>query len=163
MLPNGKLSLHGYTKTWGFFNGTCFGARELPFEQSKALVDDAIRRAQVSARSLRDQALTRESMKTPLDIYRQVYVHWGRRWGVYDIYHGSIEERGTEFYFVFKDERGQPREDRIHDSGKLAYIIAKHNLEQAERLRRDAEGAERYIKWQQSRIKDWQVKPLKPR
>jgi len=29
---NGRLAHHGYTKEYGYFNGTCRGARELPFE-----------------------------------------------------------------------------------------------------------------------------------
>ena len=33
-LPGGTLSLHGYTVAWGFFSGTCDGARELPYELS---------------------------------------------------------------------------------------------------------------------------------
>jgi hypothetical protein len=27
---NNRLALHGYTKTMGFFNGTCFGSRNFP-------------------------------------------------------------------------------------------------------------------------------------
>lgn len=47
-LPGGNLSKHGYTKQWGFFSGTCWGAENLPFEQSKDLIDLSIARAKQS-------------------------------------------------------------------------------------------------------------------
>ena len=44
-LPYGLLAKHGYTKGYGFFEGTCTGSDELPFEQSCDLVEDSILRA----------------------------------------------------------------------------------------------------------------------
>ena len=37
-LPDGRLSLHGYSVQWGFFNGICPGSRGLPYEQSYDLI-----------------------------------------------------------------------------------------------------------------------------
>jgi hypothetical protein len=37
MLPEGRLSLHGYTVRWGFFEGVCQGAAHPPLEVSKDL------------------------------------------------------------------------------------------------------------------------------
>jgi len=39
MLPGNLLSLHGYTKEYGFFNGTCHGARHKPLEQDRTVCD----------------------------------------------------------------------------------------------------------------------------
>jgi hypothetical protein len=36
--PSG-LAKHGYTVTWGYFNGTCSGSRHAPLEESRKLLD----------------------------------------------------------------------------------------------------------------------------
>ena len=41
-LPNGRLSKHGYTTRFSFFEGVCAGAGELPFEQSIDLIQGYI-------------------------------------------------------------------------------------------------------------------------
>ena len=33
-LPNGFLAKHGYKTTFGYFQGVCWGSKELPYEQS---------------------------------------------------------------------------------------------------------------------------------
>lgn len=38
-LSTGKLAKHGYTKDLGFFNGTCYGADELPLEHDATILD----------------------------------------------------------------------------------------------------------------------------
>jgi hypothetical protein len=55
-LPNGKLSLHGYTKEFDFFQGICHGAQALPFEQDISLIQAAIERAKESAKNIRENA-----------------------------------------------------------------------------------------------------------
>ena len=59
-LPKGQLSKHGYTKQWGFFNGTCWGAEHLPFEQSIDLIEGAIKQANEQCAKL---AVESESLK----------------------------------------------------------------------------------------------------
>ncbi len=41
-LPNGVLSLHGYTKQWGFLHGVCKGSHHRAFEISKDLIEKCI-------------------------------------------------------------------------------------------------------------------------
>lgn len=48
-LPGGALALHGYTKEWGFFNGTCSGSRHLPFEKSRDYAKECIVKARRDA------------------------------------------------------------------------------------------------------------------
>lgn len=38
-LPNDLLSLHGYTVEHSFFEGVCKGAKNLPFELNKDLIE----------------------------------------------------------------------------------------------------------------------------
>jgi hypothetical protein len=50
-LPNGRLSKHGYTVDWGYFNGVCTGANHAPLEESRELTDNVI----VSLREYADE------------------------------------------------------------------------------------------------------------
>lgn len=166
MLPDGKLSLHGYTKSWGFFNGTCYGARELPFEKSKDLVDRAIAMAQQSAINYRDEADKREAMRSADDVYYLVLVKGrGRRSWFYgqELKQGKLVKRENLYYFLF-DHEGEKREEQVHKAHMdIRDVIRDLNQEQAKRIRCDAYKADNYVRWQQSRIKGWKVKPLTPR
>lgn len=42
-LPYGRLSQHGYTVTWGFFNGVCGGAEHLPLELDRTELDRTVK------------------------------------------------------------------------------------------------------------------------
>jgi hypothetical protein len=46
-LPNGVLALHGYEVDWNQFHGICRGAGYAPFEQSKELAVEEMRRAEL--------------------------------------------------------------------------------------------------------------------
>lgn len=45
MLPGGVLAKHGYTVDFGYFNGTCHGSDELPFEVSKDVAEASLAKA----------------------------------------------------------------------------------------------------------------------
>jgi hypothetical protein len=47
-LPNGAMSLHGYTVQFGWFSGTCHGAKNLPLEQSCDLIQASIDRTKLA-------------------------------------------------------------------------------------------------------------------
>jgi hypothetical protein len=41
-LPRGRLSKHGYTVDWGFFNGVCGGAGYKPLEEERKHLDSTV-------------------------------------------------------------------------------------------------------------------------
>lgn len=41
-LPKGRLSNHGYTVDWGFFQGVCSGAKALPLEEDRSVLDATV-------------------------------------------------------------------------------------------------------------------------
>jgi len=45
-LPSGVLALHGYQIHWHQFEGTCSGSGQLPFEQSKDVAEEQIKRSE---------------------------------------------------------------------------------------------------------------------
>jgi len=55
-LPYGLLSKHGYMTRWGFFEGTCYGAENKPFEESCAMIQDAILNAKVQIEKTQENA-----------------------------------------------------------------------------------------------------------
>src|SRR5689334_15879199 len=76
-----KLSLHGYTKQWGFFNGTCPGSRELPYEQSCALLPPRILSVQADIERLKGWA--QEIRATTDKVWVHEYVRSQGRMGSY--------------------------------------------------------------------------------
>lgn len=44
-LPEGRLSTHGYTVKWGFFEGTCRGSHALPLELDCSLIAGSVEAA----------------------------------------------------------------------------------------------------------------------
>lgn len=41
-LPGGRLSKHGYTVDWGYFNGICSGAEHKPLEEDRTILDRTV-------------------------------------------------------------------------------------------------------------------------
>jgi len=84
-LPSGVLSNHGYTVEFGWFNGTCQGAKHLPFEQSKELVEGFIGQAKSRLVAIVEEIeSTRLSTASDL-VWYQGYrpATWGRKGGYF--------------------------------------------------------------------------------
>lgn len=164
MLPGGKLSKHGYTKRWGFFDGTCTGAEALPFEQDISLIQAAIDRAKAQAAALRETAAKREAMTDPSDVYHEAYkFNWGNRFDRgYKVLHGRIEKDGNKTIFTSKlpAYRGEQYQEDLNQFGSLEATAAMLNEQEAWRNRQRAEQIDKYIRWQQGRIKNWKPSPL---
>lgn len=56
MLPSGMLAKHGYTKTWGWFQGTCPGSGHLPYELSTDRIASAVSAVEGQIDALRANA-----------------------------------------------------------------------------------------------------------
>lgn len=172
-LPNGKLSLHGYTKRWGFFEGTCCGANELPFELSKDLIEGAIRSARRQAKALREQASHVLKSTDSDNVQCECYVTGNHRTGNgYKILSGKLEERirkstasdytWVETWFVHTYVNGTKEECQIRYVNSLEEAVAQLNQKESERLLKVASQYDSYVKWQTSRIKNWAPKELTP-
>lgn len=173
-LPNGLLSKHGYTVEWGFFSGECYGSGNLPFEVSKYMIDDSIRRATQQ----RDETLglSDEYKAGRLDDGIKAWVHayysstgYGRnlirggyRWQQVDV---VPVEKGMRGRFMYLDDNGK----KIHIE---TYDYTIESLEQT-RVHMNKQHAEysldkrvvdlnRYIAWQQQRIENWSPVALTP-
>jgi hypothetical protein len=163
-LPNGYLSLHGYTKRWGFFNGICPGSRRLPYEQScedcKAAViwakDEMNRlKAEIAALELPAETAWVHDYVNGHGVWRQVTL--SRQL--------ACESQGRQFYyFYFTSARGS-REHLHRGSAPTERSIEQEILacnrqyafyQLAPRLRE----LQAYQKWQQERVDAWKPKEL---
>lgn len=155
-LPNGVLSLHGYTTRWGFFSGVCTGADCQPFELSKDRIEGAIASARKRALELRKEATIRELADDPTNVYDTIYVNHQRIHTV-----GRIEHRTGAFYdFVAAGVR-EHREPIRHCFKSLQDAATHLNQLEARRLIGLAVQHDQYVAWQTARIDGWTPHPEK--
>jgi hypothetical protein len=190
LLPSGLLSLHGYTTRWGFFSGICHGAKNLPFEQDKSLIEEAIERAEAHrthqkqlAHDLRQKpAIEGDSTKAWVHLYRAASWDKGNRKGGYEWHevvltriettenYGTAEKPYlvTRVNFTFENPITK-RADSLQAHG-LHYGIEKSDLATAAQVlnTKKAEAVHdatvkqltQYIAWQRDRIANWAPQPL---
>lgn len=159
-LPNGVLSNHGYTKEWGFFSGTCPGAKRAPLEESCAYVKECIENAQLTIEDIRKQVEeVRQSVSPTVTI--QVFV--GRKAGGWIWVKGEVNfETKLVSYSVSGQEKSLSLYDLSASQGTKEEIVKKINGRFAESLEKNIVNFERYIEWQQKRIANWAPRELKP-
>ena len=174
-LPNGYLSLHGYTTRWGFFAGTCHGAQALPFELSKDLIEDAIQRAIEYKRTCAINAGDARRLKDQKKVWREhvKYKRVGeiRTWDQDEL---IAEEQSVELADKPTREwttyRWKSEEGSIYGNcGKvslgfnetLEQYITKANERRAKYWDNEVMRLERYVVWQRNRIENWKPEPKK--
>lgn len=178
-LPGGHLSLHGYTKQWGFFNGVCPGAGELPLEQSKDLIEPIVetREAQLVSVRVEIEALKAGKLEDGDVAWVNHYYSSRTERGYYQWikveivaefvkWHDGKSEGGSEGYFNFTYKVGDKTEKLNIDyqsSKSLDDARKSLNCRYAEySLDKTASQLASYIKWQRERLANWSVKPLSP-
>lgn len=163
-LPNGRLSKHGYTRRWGFFEGVCSGAGELPWE-----VDCSVAKRHLEWAESRVLQLTQlaESTNQATDV---VWVHeWvenSRRRGAY--VWRCLKPEECEFGGLSVDYLGQDgrrrrvatydvsRDEESRQVAQIRYL----NAQRAAAYRKEAEQVQGYCKYQRARLAEWKPVPL---
>lgn len=183
LLPNGKLSNHGYTVhkphgSYGFFIGTCRGAKQLPFEQDITLVIESIEWAERMA--ARHEELAAET-RTQTD---KVWVHEytsGRNYGEHSRYEWRElplnevtvnfglnwtgrdgKSRKAECYGVFADADISYEEWKADTALQLRTYVKHLNEQKAKQYDREAKDFRSYKADQERRIKNWKPTELEP-
>ena len=158
MLPGGKLAKHGYTVDYGYFNGTCRGSDELPFEQSK----DVAERALAGAISHRDHLLaTAEAV--PLAGYEDGTVMArferpipGNRFKT----KSSWEKGRIDTHLVIAESDGFQQRHNVYALGDK--VVSTLQKAYADTFRREARQLDQYIEWQSERCAKWAPAELQP-
>lgn len=182
-LPGGSLSLHGYTVEWGFFNGTCGGAKHLPYELSC----DYCKACIVSAAASREASLAaakkyRREITDPIADFVEVPMgrdprtHKIRSVMVQNLVLSEVPLReGSDFMKIIGTFERDGEVKTVDVTGNSGAILAyKHDIKTPldaarmlnERLAREqdqrAEQLKSYIDWQQGRVDKWKPRKLKP-
>jgi hypothetical protein len=159
-LPAGRLSVHGYHKTWGYFSGTCPGSRHLPFEQSADLLAQAIGRTlDASARlEAEAQATTDDAEHVWLHEYvpSNGFLKARRVWHKLPV--ASVEHVHGLVSWV--DEQGKRHQMQHAVYGEP--WVSGSNKRRVEHVRREIAGLLRYAGWLAERVRDWQPAALLP-
>lgn len=172
-LPSGVLSNHGYTVDWGYFSGTCQGARALPFELSIDLIKGFIRAHDELRMRLEAQIKEVRASTDSTKVWNSRYVPatWGNRssstvWEEREIQPITREDGWVSYKWVFTDEEKAELKINIHNirvatTGiSLEETIKKNNELYAQKLLREVAKVEQYINWQRERIVDWKPTAL---
>lgn len=179
-LPNGRLSKHGYTKEWGFFDGICLGAGHLPFEQDISLIQSFIAGARDQVDALKSvQHDLRQPATEPKAWIHEYRGSVGRTRGGYvwvmkDIsmethkYSGGGEYTWNTFSCIgIRHGTGPEQKCEIQTYGcesqnTLLEMCTLLNSRRADAYDKDIQNLERYIGWQLERITGWAPKALTP-
>lgn len=162
-LPDGRLSLHGYTKQWGYFTGQCPGSRHLPYEVSCDLLPPRLASTKESIADLEAQIERLLKPAQSTKAWVKITTRMGRtrttRWAEADLY----KECNRVW---FNDNEGERREfapsDYRVDFGKMSLVeIATYaNSKRAEELGFSLRQLAQYADWCDNRIKTWEKRPL---
>lgn len=168
-LPNGLLSKHGYTLDYGFFNGTCHGSGNVPFEISCDMVEASIVRATEKAAELRARGATLRTAD-----YAGVTTAW--------VHHYQKAARYTQSGYVYREATLYPDEhfhgvnytispgekyevkgsfhEYSHDIKSMSELVRKLNSRYADHLETIAVKADEYVVWARKRVNNWAPKSL---
>jgi hypothetical protein len=175
-LPGDRLSLHGYTKRWGFFSGTCNGSRALPFEISCDLVRTSIEQQRTAAahlRKLAEDLRTKQVGEDERVAWVQVSVYIGRRawiqsWEEIEIAEDARTYDGITYRSYTYQRDTEYRKGYTHtlfDIGKgvksYADAIRRQNKARAAAFESDAKQIDTYLVWQEERLAGWKPRELK--
>lgn len=184
-LPNGRLSLHGYTTRCGFFEGVCGGADHLPLEQDKSLIEGAIKRAEERAEAIKaEQSVLRAPVapgttKTWANIYISYKGALFMKPGYYEtqveVYAKENQNREGDhkwltFHYPVQPGQQEAANERHRElcansfprKTSIEEVVADGNEHHAQYLEKTVIEIANYIAWQRGRIKNWAPKPLKP-
>lgn len=163
MLPNGKLSKHGYTVEWNFFNGVCDGADNQPYEESCALLPPVI--VSMKAQAARLRAAAKETRAQTASVWVNERIESTRGYGYAatrlwrEIPVGEMIELGYDAKWMGKD--GKPQSTRTYVHTKVqADVVAYLNEQRATDFERSANQHKTYVEWCEKRVAEWKPAPL---
>lgn len=173
-LPEGVLSKHGYNVKWGFFEGVCKGAGELPYEQSCALIEKFIKFAETRLAEVENQIaetlLPATEPKGWYHAYGKTLPYAMRyRWMKVDLSETQHTNREGDYHWttvVFTDLDGKlakaPLYTGMYSPDALTVATGMNSAYVKLELEPIRKRLQNYIKWQQERVISWKLVDLKP-
>lgn len=166
-LPGGRLSKHGYTTRFGFFEGVCSGAHGLPFEQSTDLIARAVKGAQQQAERITAEADALDTETGFVWISAHVKSTGKSRW--FQVAREELTMTEVQYSFgpVTKITWQAPGARHVSEVGEYTRAsvdekIIAQNSRYASQLRSKVKQITDYIAWQEQRIANWAPAELTP-
>lgn len=163
-LPGGVLSKHGYTKKWGFFEGTCPGADYRPYEIAYDRIQYSIDRTNKQIRDLQDEA-TR--LQGPIDTNEAPFHKYDSYFGGY--YEATVivsMENGVIKLTEKNHARDKPAKTHWGNTyglfGTIEQAVRKLRDQRISRIEQDVQRRVGYVRWQEKRIQEWKPGELQP-
>jgi len=166
-LPSNRLSNHGYTIDWGFFNGTCAGAHGLPFEESTDLIEGVIEsiKGQIKDAHKNIEIINNdiENSTNCLNTFRVLESKYSN-YKVRKNFRGNLIAKKNEYgnsvvYMECAD--GETRSVTYEYQSRTVKRITKElNQQEIGGLVNQISKMEEYIAWQAERITGWKPSEL---
>ncbi len=172
-LPNGKLSIHGYTVDWNCFMGTCPGSHHLPWELSCDMAKSSI--GYTADKIANIQSVIDDQNNNPdAQLWFPIWKSGTRsREGFYlyvkvdleilydDTLTGEKRERDRKYpkiKLTDPDTGDEVHGARMHSIYGRKDLIKHYVDEKESRLRQ----LNKYLGWLTERVNAWEVRPLTP-
>lgn len=164
-LPGDRLSKHGYTKEYGFFNGTCFGSDALPFEKDISLIHQMIKLQTENAKNIRATAAKHRA--TPVDINNAWIYHYkeatwarGDRHSYYMWIQSPVIFKNHRIHYMFR-EKEVYKHNTVYNEERMMENLVEWHEDRAKAYDKEVEAIDTYIAMQKARIKGWKPHPEK--
>jgi len=185
-LPHGVLSLHGYTVDYGWFNGTCSGAKGQPYELSCDLIQasiDSTKKSIVSYTALAEELAVTTDYVWISAYYRanrerhisgshaekhdasSIITHKGEysdgeKYTKYFVAPTHIMDSEKDSYMKIERSCAYVELGKYAHSASLDEIIVEQNKSRLSLIKNTIIQMEAFIKWQEGRIANWKLQEL---
>jgi len=148
LLPNNRLSLHGYAVKWKMFNGQCNGSQDLPYELSCDRIKQELPRVEAKIQNGLDTIASVNSLNGSIGFCKQ----WSKEARTY--YWAQIDYKDIpEIEKSRQRLYGEPKELATKGNAQYVKEFLKPSLIQLGQ----------YKSWCVDRIENWAVKKLEIR
>jgi hypothetical protein len=157
-LPQGHLSIHGYTVNYGWFNGTCRGSHRLPVEQSCDIIQESI--------ALTVEAIGRKETKIEeVENSTTTYYYERNRFrGIKPIRMEAPVDKTDPDNWTYEQNKVINSNPHCKGIFQVRAVterdVANSKESYVMKLRREIRAMNNYITAQAAAVKNWEPKPL---
>jgi hypothetical protein len=178
-LPNGRLSLHGYSVKWNCFVGRCAACYELPYELSCDFIKHCI---ELAERNIVDYTARRDVLLQPATepkayVQADRFGNGKRSWQECEIretfrkvytYENGKTQTSLSYGYVLKGYGDQPEKVKqlnynfSNTPQSVLDCATDQNRRYARTFTEQIKQLHEYIQWQTERVANWKPKKLTP-
>jgi hypothetical protein len=173
-LPNDLLALHGYSVQWNTFVGQCPGSKHLSYEQSCTLIKRFIASARESRAAIqaRIDELNQPATQPKAWVSEYIPATWQNRHSRYQDREVSLFSHREQYvnsddtylniwYLNLEGKQERMSTRGIYSSTVLDAATELNKKFAEQQLAPRVKQLDEYIRWQQKRVIDWKLRPLR--